>query len=100
MHAILSSLLFADALPPALPSGFLQNKPLLIGTGVGAGLFFLLVIVWFRRGKKKGGPEASLASGSGATARGGEWQPAAWWSAVSQAGCVGGGGTGRQEAHR
>lgn len=65
MLSILSSFLFADLAPPPLSRSLLENKPLLIGAGAGAGLFFLLVIVWVSRGKKKADPEAGLGENLG-----------------------------------
>ena len=61
MNALLSSLLFADEVPPSLPSQLMDNKPLMISVGIGAGAFFLLVVVWISRGKKKANPEAGLS---------------------------------------
>jgi hypothetical protein len=66
MNAILSSLLLADVLPPpGLPGSLLENKPLVIGAGAGAAVFFLLVIVWISRGKKKVDPEGGLSENLG-----------------------------------
>ena len=60
------SFLFGQGQALPIPPSLLENKPLLIGTGVVACLFLLVVVVWIRGGKKKVNPEGGLSEDLGA----------------------------------